>query len=122
MILLKNKPDLLVAKRGPLFRFQMMNRGLVEKIFAAPTVVVHSENVEQRRFAGAGGSHHRDEFAFGDLEVDGAQHEKKLPVCEWIAAFEIFETDHKFIRRVMLGLGLPGWPVALVTRWQSARR
>jgi hypothetical protein len=43
-------------------------------------------------------------------------------VREWITAFEIFEADHKFIRRVMLGLGLPGWPVALATKWQSVRR
>src|ERR1700738_4766420 len=31
MVLLKNKPDLLVAKRGPFLRFQMMNRRLVEE-------------------------------------------------------------------------------------------
>src|SRR5207302_8214167 len=80
MILRKNKPDLLVAKRGPLFRFQMMNRGLVEKIFAAPTVVVHSEDVKQRRFSGAGGSHHRDEFAFGDPDVHVAQNIKEFAV------------------------------------------
>ncbi len=94
MILLKNKPDLLVAKRGPLFRFQMMNRGLVEKIFAAPTVVVHSEDVKQRRFAGAGRPHYRNELALCNFNVDVTQYVKKSALRQRIGTLEIVKLDH----------------------------
>jgi hypothetical protein len=78
---------LLVAKRGSLFRFQMMNGRLVEEIFAFPSVIVHSENVKQRRFAGAGRSHYRNELAFGDVDADVAQNIKELSVRERVTAF-----------------------------------
>src|SRR5207302_2668881 len=58
MILLENESDLLVSQTGALFRFQMMHRGLIEKIFAGPPVIVHAENVQKRRFARARGAHH----------------------------------------------------------------
>src|SRR5205823_13940251 len=48
VILLKHEADLLVPQRSAFLRFQMMNRGFAQKIFTAPTVVVHSENVQQR--------------------------------------------------------------------------
>src|SRR5438552_3095641 len=94
MILLKNKPNLFVAKRGPLFRFQMMNRRLVEKIFAAPTVIVHSEDVKQCRFSGARGSHHRNELPFGNVDVDVAQDVKKLSMPQRVVSLKIPEPDH----------------------------
>src|SRR5437879_11269975 len=107
MILLENKTDLLVAQRGPLLGFQMMNGRFVEEIFATPAVVVHSEDMEQGRFPGAGWSHHRNEFAFRDFDVDIAQNIKKLSVRERITAFEIVKADHKFTQRVVLGLDRP---------------
>src|SRR5947208_1631356 len=94
MVLLKNKADLLIAQRRALFRLQMMDGRLVEKIFAIPTVIVHSENVEQRRFTGTRWSHHRNELAFRDFDVDIAQNVKKLSVRERITAFEILEPNH----------------------------
>src|SRR6266567_822751 len=118
MVLLKNKTNLLVAQRGTLLRFQMMNGRFVEKIFAAPTVVVHSKNVEQRRFAGAGGSHHRNELALRNLDIDVAQDVEKSSFCQRIRALEVVKPDHKFTLRAMLGLDLPASRVALVTRWQ----
>jgi hypothetical protein len=51
MILLKNESDLLVSQSGALFRFQMMHRGLVEKVFAGPSVIMHPENMQEGRFA-----------------------------------------------------------------------
>src|SRR5207245_5820970 len=51
MILLKNESDLLVSQSGPLFGLQKMHRGLTEKIFAGPSVIVHAENVQEGRFA-----------------------------------------------------------------------
>ena len=97
-----------VAQRGPLFCFQMVNGGLVEKIFSAPAVIVHSENVEQRRFARAGRPHHRNELAFGNFNVDVAQDVEKFSFRQRIRALEIVKSDHKFTRRVRLGLDRPG--------------
>ena len=106
MILLKNEADLFVAQRGPLFGFQMMNGCLVQKIFATPAVIVHAENVEQRRFAGAGRAHDRNEFAFGDFDVDVAQDVEKFSVSERITAFEIFKSNHGgySVRNAWIGL------------------
>src|SRR5207237_10548736 len=109
--LLQNKTDLLVAQRRALFRLQMMDGRLVEKIFAIPAVVVHSEDMEQGRFPGAGWSHHRNEFAFRDFDVDIAQNIKKLSVRERITAFEIVKADNKFTQRVVLGLVRAAWCV-----------
>jgi len=57
MILLKHEADLLVPQRSAFLRFQVMHRSFTEKVFAAPAVVVHSENVQQRGFARAGWAH-----------------------------------------------------------------
>src|SRR5262245_7235490 len=73
MILLKYETDLLVSERGALFRLQMMHCGFAQRIFALPAVVVHPENVQQRRFTGARWPHDRNEFAFGDVQIDITQ-------------------------------------------------
>src|SRR5438067_11659277 len=49
MILLKNESDLFVSQTGALLRFQMMHCGLIEKIFACASVIVHAENVQEGR-------------------------------------------------------------------------
>src|SRR5439155_1621265 len=78
MILLKNETDLLVAQCRSLFWFQMMRCSSVEKVFTGPAVIVHSQNVQQRRFACAGRTHDRDEVAFLNLQIDLAQNVKEL--------------------------------------------
>ena len=50
MVLLKHKTDLFVPECGSLFWLQMMHCGFAQRIFALPTVVVHPEDVQQRRF------------------------------------------------------------------------
>src|SRR2546430_122459 len=104
MILLKNEADVLVAQRRAFLGFQMMDRGVIEKILAGPTVIVHAEDVKQRRFACARRSHHRNELAFRDFDVDVAQNKKEFSFGQRITALETFKTDHKFTRRAMLGL------------------
>ena len=118
VITLEDESDLFVAQTGALFRFEVMNGGLAKKVFTVPAVVVHAEDVQQGRFAGPGWAHDGNELALVDFETDVAQDIKELPFGEWINAFEIFESDHKFIRRAMLGLDLPAWRVVPVTRWQ----
>src|SRR5882762_1337894 len=51
MILLENESDLVISQSGPLFCLQKMHRGLIEKIFPRPSVIVHAENVQESPFA-----------------------------------------------------------------------
>src|SRR5688572_9571973 len=78
MIILENETDLFVPQRRALLRFEGMDRVFLEEIFAGPGVVVHPEDVEQRRFAGAGRPHDGNEVAFVNLQVDVAQDVKEL--------------------------------------------
>src|SRR6266404_5330231 len=94
MVLLENKTDLLVAESGPFLGLQVMNRRFVKEIFTAPTMIVHSENVEQRRFSGAGRTHYGDELAGRNVDCDIAQNIKEFPVAERVTAFQISEPDH----------------------------
>jgi hypothetical protein len=74
----------------------MMHRGFMQKIFTAPCVIVHSENMQQCRFARAGRPHHGDEVAFLDFQVDVAQNVKKLFLRKRITPFEIAQFNHLF--------------------------
>ena len=51
-----------------------MDRLVHEVVLAGPRAVVHAEDVQQRRLAGARRPHDRDELAFLDVDVDAAQH------------------------------------------------
>src|SRR5437764_13176294 len=72
----------------------MMHRGSTQKIFTAPAVIVHAQNVQQRRFTCAGRTHYRDKVAFLDFQVDVAQYVKKLLLRQGIRAFQILKFDH----------------------------
>ena len=56
------------------FARQLVHRLIEEVVLAGPGAVVHADDVQQRRFAGARRAHDRDELAFLDVEVDAAQH------------------------------------------------
>src|SRR5439155_20072401 len=86
MILLENGSDLLISQRGALFRFQMMHRGFIEKIFAGPSGIVHAENVQESRLARARWSHHRNKIAGGNSKIEVAQAEKHWPASERIGS------------------------------------
>ena len=73
---------------------------------------------KQRRFPCAGWTHHRNEFAFSDIQIDVAQNIEEFLLTQRISAFEIFKTDHKVTQRAMLGLDQPAWRGALATRWR----
>jgi hypothetical protein len=89
MILLKNKTYLLVSQRRPFLRLEVVNGNIIEKEFSGPAVVMHSKDVQERGFAGAGRAHDRDELALFDLEVDVTQNIKKTALGEWITAFDM---------------------------------
>src|SRR5947208_3164104 len=56
----------------------MMHLGFIEKIFTAPAVVVHPEDVQERRLPSARWTHDRNEVAFLDIQIDHSQHRSGL--------------------------------------------
>src|SRR5437660_9148116 len=84
VILLENESDLLISQSGPLFCLQKMHRGLIEKVFAAPSVIVHAENVQEGRFARPRWAHHRNKIAGRNIKIDVAQDIKHLAASERI--------------------------------------
>jgi hypothetical protein len=91
---LENEADLFVSKRSAFLRFQGVNANVVEEIFAAPGVIVHSKDVEQRRFARARWTHDGNEVAFVHLQVDVAEDVKEFAFRERIKTLEVFEFNH----------------------------
>src|SRR6266481_6901116 len=70
-----------------------MNGHVVEEIFAVPRVIVHANDVEQGRLAGAGRPHDRHEFARLDIEIDAPQHIVLRHALGEIF-FDVAEADH----------------------------
>ena len=56
------------------FLDQPVHRLSQEPVLPGPRAVVHADDVEQRRFAGARRPHDRDELALLDVDVHAAQH------------------------------------------------
>ena len=75
VIALEDEADVRLLQRGTLLLRERVDRLSHEQVLAAPGAVVHAEDVEQRRLAGAGRPHDRDELACLDVERDAAQHE-----------------------------------------------
>ena len=57
-----------------LLPVQFVNGHVVEIVFAIPRLIVHADDVQQRRFSGARRAHDRDELARLDVEIDAPQH------------------------------------------------
>src|SRR6266446_2842913 len=104
----------------------MMDWRFAQKIFTAPAVVVHPENVQQRRFACAGRAHNRDEVAFLNIQIDLAQYVKALFLRQRIAAFDVFKLNHtssyqRFIRNAARRLDRQPVPGVLAENMQATR-
>ena len=89
MVLLENETDLLVSKSGPFLGFEMVDCGVMEKIFSGPSMIVHAEDMKERRFAGARRPHDGDKFTLLDLDVYVAQDIKEPAFGQWITAFNV---------------------------------
>ena len=74
VIALKHEPDMLLVKLGSLLRIQPVDGLVHEVVLARPRAVVHAQDVQQRRLAGARWSHDRDELTILDVDVHAPQH------------------------------------------------
>ena len=72
--LLEHEADLLVANLRQLVAVQLADADPIQPVLPGRRLVEAPENVHQRRFAGAGRPHDRDEIAALDLERDALQH------------------------------------------------
>src|SRR5436305_1978061 len=70
-----------------------MNGHVVEEVFAVPRVIVHADDMEQRRLAGAGRPHDRYELARLDVEINAPQH-KVLRQSLREIFFDVAKADH----------------------------
>ena len=74
VIALKDEPDVRFVKLGALLWLHRVHRLVEQEILPSPRAVVHPQDVQQGRFARAGGPHDRQELTVGDVEVDLSQH------------------------------------------------
>ncbi len=82
-------PMLRLARSARWRRFMLVGGLVVEPVLAEPLIVEQGENVQQRRFSRAGGSHDGEELALLDVEVDAAQ-DPGLSGSGFVTAFDIF--------------------------------
>ena len=74
VIALEHEADVLLVQLGAVLRAELVHRLIEEVVLAGPGAVVHADDVEQRRLAGARRPHDRDELALLDVDVDAPQH------------------------------------------------
>src|SRR2546423_7821097 len=70
-----------------------MNGHVVEEVFTVPRVIVHADDVEQGRLAGAGRPHDRHELTRLDVEINAPQH-KVLRQSLREIFFDVAKADH----------------------------
>src|ERR1051326_1180263 len=70
---LKNEADLRVANDGALVAIELRDVDSVEQVRSGRRTIEAAEDVHQRRLAGAGRSHDRDEVAFVDEKIDAVE-------------------------------------------------
>ena len=80
-----------------------MHGRVIEKVLTGPAVIVHAEDMQQGRFAGSRRTHYGDEIAFGYVEIDVAQDVKRLPMPQWITAFEVAKANHVMWESAIIG-------------------
>ena len=76
MVALKHKANVLLVQFRAFLRFHRLHGIPVELELAAPGTVVHPQNMEQRRLAGAGRPHDGEKLSLFDIDVDLPQDER----------------------------------------------
>jgi len=72
----------------------MVNSDIIEEVFTGPAMVMHAQDVKERRLTRSGGPHDRDKLAFLNLQIDVAEDIKESPLGQGVTAFNVAESDH----------------------------
>src|SRR6185312_4780180 len=94
---LEDEADLLVADAGKFIVIELRDQMAVEPIFALARSVEAADEVHQRGFTGAGGSHDGHIFVAVDTDVDAAEGVHLLRP-HLIGLPQILDTDDAFCR------------------------
>ena len=94
---LEHEADVLLLQVGAVALAQRVNRLAVQEVLAGPRGVVHAQDVQQRRLAGAGRPHDRDELAGLEVERHAAQHVRALH-AGLVRLLDVLETDDRVHR------------------------
>ena len=91
---LKNEADLLVAYSGELRLGEVREFLSVQLDAAASGGVERAEDVEQRAFAGAGGTNNREGIAALDNERDAAKHRHGIAVRTFVLFMNVLKLEN----------------------------
>jgi len=94
---LEDKPDLVVADQGLLRPIQVADILTIQDILATGGMVEAAHDVHHGAFAGTGGPHDGDKFAFMDLQIDMVEGGDADVFAHLIDLAEIFELNDGFI-------------------------
>ena len=109
VVALEHESEVLLVNLVAVLFAQRMDRVIEEMILAGPGGIVHSDQVQQRGFSGAGGSHDGDELALGDIHIDAAQHER-LGRAVLEEFFDVTKLDHNFSCKRRFTAAGSAWP------------
>src|SRR5256714_15194448 len=70
-----------------------MHGDVVKTVLTAPRVIVHPNNMKQRRLPGSGRTHDRDELSGLDIQINAPQHIVLVHALRE-ALFDVVQTDH----------------------------
>ena len=94
MVRLKNETDLLAANRGESLLGEVREFLAVQPDAAAGGGVERAEDVEQRAFAGAGGTNNREGIAALDNELDAAKHRHGIAVRTFVLFMNVLQLEN----------------------------
>src|SRR5678816_595496 len=94
VITLKHETDVAVSQVCALLSVQLVNGNLIEKVFTSPRLIVHAEDMEQRRLPSAGWPHDRDKLSGFNIEIDAPQ-DISLGWSVRKCLFNAAQTDHE---------------------------
>ena len=115
VIALEHEADVLLVQLHAVLGLHLVN-GMIQKIeLAGPRAVQHADDAEQRRFAGARGTHDSDKLAFLDVHFDAPQ-DVGAAVARFVEFVQIRGSDHVILFYLTNGEWMgPGYSLAAKT-------
>ena len=115
MVALEHEAEVLLVQLVAILLLEPVNGEIQQVVLAAPGAIVHADDVQQRGFARAGGSHDGDELALFDVTL--TRRRTKVLVGPCSKYFSTFRNWIKsFSRSSLLTAAGSAWPrLAFIT-------